>query len=51
MIPARNLPISTQAVALFRRTPKKRDMTGYSASFCLHQIEAASGGNVFSGQP
>jgi hypothetical protein len=29
---------------------ERRDITGYSASFCLHQIEA-SGGNVFSGQP
>jgi hypothetical protein len=29
---------------------EKADITGYSASFCLHQIEAA-GGNVFSGQP
>jgi hypothetical protein len=29
---------------------QRRDITGYSASFFLHQIEA-SGGNVFSGQP
>jgi hypothetical protein len=35
---------------LLRRMPKKRDMTGYSASFCLHRIEV-SGGNLFSGQP